>query len=325
MVDEQTRLDEAAGAEAPGHNGTMPDAPEPREQGGEEVPAAFELLAKTEELVTGHALGQEESDDQVTTRIFTVANIISLLRLCLVPVFVVLLLDGHNILATFVFAIAAGTDFIDGYLARSTNTVSRLGRVLDPAVDRILMITGVVMVYIVGRLPLWIIIVVLARDLMLLVGGGYLLLRYKVRTPVVFAGKLATTLFFVGLVGLLLNWPQIAGLGLVDISWLPGFNSEPTSAGIWFIYAGLVIALFTTIYYVASSLMKAGVVREQEASRKAAEVADLAESGQVTEEALPAASGEAGGQQPDAVPSADIKETEEPLEPQTDAPKAVAE
>ena len=234
----------------------------------DELPAAFDLLAKTEELVTGHELGSEDADEPVTNRIFTVANVISIIRLCLIPAFVALLLDGHNYLATFVFALAAGTDFIDGYLARSTHTVSRLGKVLDPTVDRLLMITGVISVYLVGRLPLWIIIIVLARDIMMLFGGGYLLLRYKVRIPVVFAGKLATTCFFVGIIGLLLNWPLVDGLGVVSISWLPGFNDQVVPVGIWLVYAGLVIGLLTTIYYVAAALMKAGVVKDKQAQQK---------------------------------------------------------
>ena len=77
-------------------------------------------------------------ESEVTNRIFTAANVVSFIRLCMVPVYLVLLLDGHDILATFIFALAASTDFIDGQLARRTHTVSRLGRLLDPAVDRAL-------------------------------------------------------------------------------------------------------------------------------------------------------------------------------------------
>ena len=73
-------------------------------------------------------------ESEVTNRIFTAANVVSFIRLCMVPVYLVLLLDGHDILATFIFALAASTDFIDGQLARRTHTVSRLGRLLDPAV-----------------------------------------------------------------------------------------------------------------------------------------------------------------------------------------------
>ena len=153
-------------------------------------------------------MGQKDEGcaaDQVSDRIFTVPNIISFVRLCLVPVFLVLLLNGFNVAATLLYALAAGTDWIDGQIARRTNAVSRLGQLLDPAVDRILMISGVCGLFLVGRLPLWIILVVLVRDLLLLVGGAVLLKRFRVRVAVIFPGKVATTLLFVGFAGLLLR------------------------------------------------------------------------------------------------------------------------
>lgn len=204
-------------------------------------------------------MGQKDEGcgaDQVSDRIFTVPNLISFIRLCLVPVFLVLLLNGYDIMATFLYALAAGTDWIDGQIARRTNTVSRLGQLLDPAVDRILMIAGVCGLFLVGRLPLWIILVVLLRDLLLLVGGAVLLKRFHVRVAVIFPGKVATTFLFVGFAGLLLNWPLVPGLGLTDAAWLPGLNTLPCSWGIWFVYAGLVLALITTAYYIVVARRK---------------------------------------------------------------------
>ena len=147
------------------------------------------------------------------------------------------------------FAVAAATDFLDGQIARRTHTVSRLGQLLDPAIDRILMITGVLGVFIVGRIPLWVIVVVVVRDLYLLIGGGILLSRFRIRVPVIYPGKFATTFLFVGFAGLLLNWPLVPGLGLTDAAWLPGFSDGMVSWGIWFIYAGLILSLGVTVYY----------------------------------------------------------------------------
>ena len=113
-----------------------------------------------------------QKTEAVTNRIFTIPNVISFIRLCMVPVYMVLLLNGYDLLATFMFALAAGTDWIDGQRARRTNCVSKLGQLLDPAVDRVLMICGVIGLMLVGRLPIWIVFVVLGRDLMLLVGGS---------------------------------------------------------------------------------------------------------------------------------------------------------
>ena len=213
-------------------------------------------------------MGQKDEGcaaDQVSDRIFTVPNIISFVRLCLVPVFLVLLLNGFNVAATLLYALAAGTDWIDGQIARRTNAVSRLGQLLDPAVDRILLISGVCGLFLVGRLPLWIILVVLVRDLLLLMGGAVLLKRFRVRVAVIFPGKVATTLLFVGFAGLLLNWPLVPGLGLVDAAWLPGLNGLPCSWGIWFVYAGLALGLVTTAYYIAAALRKLRAVKDAQA------------------------------------------------------------
>ena len=187
--------------------------------------------------------------EEVTHRIFTLANIISFVRLLMVPAYLVLLLNGYDLAATLGFAVAAATDFLDGQIARRTHTVSRLGQLLDPAIDRILMITGVLGVFIVGRIPLWVIVVVVVRDLYLLIGGGILLSRFRIRVPVIYPGKFATTFLFVGFAGLLLNWPLVPGLGLTDAAWLPGFSDGMVSWGIWFIYAGLILSLGVTVYY----------------------------------------------------------------------------
>lgn len=206
-----------------------------------------------------------QKTEAVTNRIFTIPNVISFIRLCMVPVYMVLLLNGYDLLATFMFALAAGTDWIDGQLARRTNCVSKLGQLLDPAVDRILMSCGVIGLMLVGRLPIWIVIVVLGRDLMLLVGGAYLLKRYHERVAVIYPGKVATTFLFVGFAGLLLNMPLIGGLGWFEASWLPGFGSEACSWGIWFVYAGLLLGLFTTLYYVLAGYRKMQKARRLEA------------------------------------------------------------
>ena len=187
--------------------------------------------------------------EQVSDKVLTLPNIISFVRLCMVPLFLVLLLQGFDIPATIVFAIAASTDFVDGLVARSTHTVSRLGQLLDPFVDRILMICGVLGVFLVGRVPLWVIVFVVARDLLMMGGGAWLLRSHGIRIPVIYPGKVATTLLFIGFAGLLLNMPLIPGLGITDAVWLPGFTSAPVSWGIWFVYAGLVLAVFTTLYY----------------------------------------------------------------------------
>lgn len=206
-----------------------------------------------------------QDSEKVLDTIFTVPNLISFIRLCMAPVYLVLLSRGENAAAAILFGIAASTDFVDGQIARRTHTVSKLGRLLDPAVDRVLMITAVFGLMLVGRLPVWIVVVVLLRDLLLLIGGAFLLQRYNVRVAVIYPGKFATTFLFVGFAGLLLNVPQVAGLGVCDIAWLPGLNSLTWSWGIWPVYAGLFLGVFTTTYYVVKGFQ--GMREAQRAAR----------------------------------------------------------
>ncbi|MDD7368687.1 MAG: CDP-alcohol phosphatidyltransferase family protein [Berryella intestinalis] len=192
----------------------------------------------------------EQADEEVVDAIFTIPNVISFIRLCMVPVFLLLLFGGNDVAAAILFGIASGTDFVDGQIARRTRAVSKLGQILDPAVDRILMITAVLGLLVVGRMPLWIIVLVIVRDLSLLAGGALLLARWRVRVPVIFPGKVATTFLFAGFAGLLLNTPRFPGLGVVDAAWLPGLNAAAVSWGIWLVYIGLVIGAATTVFYV---------------------------------------------------------------------------
>ena len=203
----------------------------------------------TEELATN-------GNEMVSNRIFTVANVITMIRLCMAPVSLGFLLMGNNIVATTLFAVSAATDFLDGQIARRTNTLTKLGQLLDPAVDRVLMLCGVIGLLAVGRLPVWIVVLVAARDAFLLWGGSFLLREHGIRVPVIYAGKFATTFLFVGIAFLILNAPLVAGLGICSISWLPGFNGELCSVGIWFLYIGLCLGLFTTVYYVLSAIDK---------------------------------------------------------------------
>ena len=202
-----------------------------------------QLLAEENQQETQHA-------EMVTDRVLTAANVITFIRLCMAPVALALLLTGNDIAATALFAVSAATDFVDGQVARRTHTVSRVGQLLDPAVDRLLMICGVIGLLAIGRLPVWIVVLVLVRDAFLLIMGAWLLREHGIRVPVVYPGKVATTFLFVGFAGMMLNVPQIAGLGWCDFAWLPGFNSVSCSWGIWCIYIGLCLALGTTVYYV---------------------------------------------------------------------------
>lgn len=185
----------------------------------------------------------------VTNKIVTVPNIISLIRLLLVPVYLLLLVNGFRVWALTVFVVAAASDFVDGQIARRCNQVSKIGKLLDPAVDTILMLTGVIGVVAVNSLPVWFAIYIFAREAFLLIGGAILIAKFEVRVPVIYPGKFATTFLFAGFAGMFLGVPVFEGLGIIDVGWLPAFNSGPYIMWVWLIYAGIALQIGVTVYY----------------------------------------------------------------------------
>lgn len=128
---------------------------------------------------------------------WTVPNILSLGRLLLVPLFVVASIRGAFELAFAVFLLAAITDAVDGWVARRFAQASRLGAFLDPAADKILMISGFIVFTLPGiapwRLPHWLTFTVFARDILIVLFAYLLYTRIRVRRfPPSIAGKLST-------------------------------------------------------------------------------------------------------------------------------------
>ncbi len=99
-------------------------------------------------------------------------NLITLSRIALVPVLILLLKDQDYRAALLVFLVAGASDALDGYLAKRLNLQTRLGAILDPAADKLLLVSAYVMLTILGHIPFWLMLVVAFRDLLIV--GGYL-------------------------------------------------------------------------------------------------------------------------------------------------------
>jgi cardiolipin synthase len=135
----------------------------------------------------------ELDTDLRTDRILTVPNVITVVRLCLLPVFLWLLFakdDRAN--AAWLLAFLGSTDFLDGYIARHFHQVSELGKILDPVADRLLLFVGVGGILVDGSVPTWFAIVVLVREG--LVAGATLALAAlgARRIDVTWSGKAGT-------------------------------------------------------------------------------------------------------------------------------------
>ena len=213
--------------------------------------------------MTGQATGNGRPKRTGEDRIFTVPNVISFIRLLLIPVFFVVYVDFHNIpVGVILFVIAACTDWVDGMVARKTGSVTKVGRVLDPLVDRFLLIFGVFAVFVVGRIPLWVLALVLIRDIVL----GSLTLKineeYGRQLTVSYVGKVATAIMMVAFGMLLLNWPLVPGLGLFEASWLPGFGTGTFSLGIFMAYLGVILQWVTAILYLYRGIRYGSTARD---------------------------------------------------------------
>jgi cardiolipin synthase (CMP-forming) len=149
----------------------------------------------------------------------TTANKITILRILLIPFFVVELIyyvrtgnEIHRLLAILSFAIAAILDGVDGYIARHYNQISELGKILDPLADKLLLVSGIVALSFnhgnfLGQIPLWLTGTIIGRDLLILLGVA--VIRFTVEKIVVrprFTGKIATVLQMAVVIWILLKW-----------------------------------------------------------------------------------------------------------------------
>ncbi|MFC5791735.1 CDP-alcohol phosphatidyltransferase family protein [Agromyces tardus] len=135
----------------------------------------------------------------VSTRVWTVPNVLSMLRLLLVPVFLVLIVQGQYVAALVVLVIASFTDLLDGYIARHFNQVTRLGQLLDPAADRLYIFAALIGLAAQGLVQWWIVVVIILRDVMLIVLAIVLANHGYGPLPVHHLGKAATFALFFGI------------------------------------------------------------------------------------------------------------------------------
>ena len=136
---------------------------------------------------------------ELSNRVFTVPNILSFARLLLVPVFLVLLMQGRDAAALTVLVVSSLTDFLDGYIARRFNQMSRLGQLLDPAADRLYIFAAIIGLASRELVPWWLVAIIVGRDLLLLALGIVLANYGYGPLPVHLLGKVATFALFLGM------------------------------------------------------------------------------------------------------------------------------
>lgn len=124
--------------------------------------------------------------------VMNVPNLLSILRIALVPVFLWFLLEEFFLAAIIVLAVAGLTDFLDGYLARKLNQITKLGKMLDPVADRLYIFATLLALSVTGYVPWWLATLVILRDVLMLISLPVLAsVGYKA-LPVHYLGKAST-------------------------------------------------------------------------------------------------------------------------------------
>ncbi|MGI8753133.1 MAG: CDP-alcohol phosphatidyltransferase family protein [Acidimicrobiales bacterium] len=174
-------------------------------------------------------------------RVLTVPNAVTAVRLALIPVFVILLAQPHKAhwqAAAWLLAGIGATDFVDGQLARRLHQVSTVGKILDPIADRLLLVVGSIAIIAVGAVPVWVVVIALAREVT--VAGGFLIVAAigGRRMDVTVAGKAGTLALMVAL--------PLFLIGHAGVSW----SREATDVAWVFAIPGLVLGWYSAITYV---------------------------------------------------------------------------
>lgn len=174
-------------------------------------------------------------------RVFTVPNLISVIRLSCLPLFVWLLFGRDDrASAAWLLAALGCTDWIDGYLARRWNQVSAVGKILDPVADRLLFFVGVGGILIDGSVPVWFAAAVLVREFVVAATTAVLALLGARRIDVTWFGKAGTFGLMMAFPFFLashstLGWHHLAGI----LAWVTGIPGLTLSYIAWGMYAPL--------------------------------------------------------------------------------------
>jgi cardiolipin synthase (CMP-forming) len=177
---------------------------------------------------------------------WTIPNLIVALRLAGIPVFLVLVYrtdDGTSVAAALLYLGLAVSDYLDGIAARVTRQYSRLGTILDPLVDRLLVVAGLVACWSYELLPRWAIAVLIARELFM-VGVARYGLRHGIDLKINWPGRIGV-------------WPVLGApfWAIAGVHWL----------ALVMLYVGMFFTLWSTVLYVRDGRRQLGLQRSSRA------------------------------------------------------------
>lgn len=203
------------------------------------------------------AMATPTNDNQ---KLWTPANVITLIRICLVPLFVVAIISPwpewfslppvanqeKSLVAAFIFVVISCTDWLDGYLARSRNEVTNFGKFMDPLADKILVTAALLALIELGTLPSWVVLIILAREF--IVSGVRMMAASEgVVIAASWYGKCKTVFQMIAIV-----------LFTIKDSYMVGSINDAFGDILWMVsWAVMIIALILTIVSMLDYVVKA--------------------------------------------------------------------
>ena len=180
--------------------------------------------------------------------IINLPNMITVFRIMLVPVLFLLLFFSPGKLQSFfaglVFSVASISDCVDGYLARRMNLVTDFGKFLDPLADKLLVGVALIMMIPLGRVPLWIVAIILGREVMVTLLRVISLRKGNKVIEASMTGKYKTGFQIAAIIPLLFHYEYNLGLEFFD------FSVNFHVVGMAFLYAALILTIWTGVDYL---------------------------------------------------------------------------
>lgn len=175
-------------------------------------------------------------------------NVLTLFRIAVIPPLVIVLLSPSKAagqIATLIFAIASITDWLDGYLARRLEIVTILGKFLDPIADKLMVMAALIMIIPFGRVPAWMVLVILGREI-IITGLRGIASQDGIVIAASRLGKYKTIFQIVAILGLLLHYDYYWFFGVRN----PYLLVNMHNVGIFFLWIAFIITIWSGVDYL---------------------------------------------------------------------------
>lgn len=175
-------------------------------------------------------------------------NVLTLFRIVVIPPLVIILLSPSKtagLIATLLFSVASITDWLDGYLARRLEIVTVLGKFLDPIADKLIVMAALIMIIPFGRVPAWMVLVILGREI-IITGLRGIASNEGIVIAASRLGKYKTIFQIVAILGLLLHYDYYWLFGIKN----PYLHVNMHNVGMFFLWVALIMTVWSGIDYL---------------------------------------------------------------------------